>query len=201
MQGAFHLLRPTLGLAKTVALIDRAANDEFLDGFLALETWGNDNISFPGKCYERYIEELYRKDALAKGEFTLSGKEVKLANIDMPVLSITFEHDNIVPVESAAKLGDLISSKDKTILRLPGGHVGAVVSKSAQKRLWPMMMDFWAKRDAEPAPVVIAPAPTSETTVKTEKADKVDKKVPKAPASRPVRRKAPTSPKKAEARR
>ena len=55
-------------------MIDRAWDDEFLDGFLALETWGNDNVSFPGECYVRYIEELYRGDALVKGTFTLSGQ-------------------------------------------------------------------------------------------------------------------------------
>src|SRR5690606_32844373 len=64
MQGAFHMLRPTLTLSKAVALVDRAANDEFLDGFLAIETWGSDNVSFPGECYRQYIEELYRGDAL-----------------------------------------------------------------------------------------------------------------------------------------
>jgi polyhydroxyalkanoate synthase len=32
-------------------MLDRAWDDEFLDGFLALETWGNDNVSFPGACY------------------------------------------------------------------------------------------------------------------------------------------------------
>ena len=47
--------------------VDRAWDDEFLDGFLALETWGNDNVSFPGECYRRYIEELYRDNALVTG--------------------------------------------------------------------------------------------------------------------------------------
>jgi polyhydroxyalkanoate synthase len=157
MQGAFHLLRPTLGLAKTVALIDRAANDEFLDGFLALETWGNDNISFPGRCYERYIEELYRNDALMKGTFTLSGTPAKLEAIDVPTMAIVFEHDNIVPWQSAAVLLEKIASKDKHLLKLPGGHVGAVVSKGAQKKLWPQMMAFWAARDADPQVVVEMP--------------------------------------------
>ena len=72
MQGAFHMLRPTLTLAKAVGVIDRAANDEFLDGFLAIETWGNDNVSFPGACYQEYIERLYRGDALINDTMTLS---------------------------------------------------------------------------------------------------------------------------------
>jgi len=149
MQGAFHLLRPTLTLAKTVGLIDRAANDEFLDGFLALETWGNDNVSFPGECFKRYIQELYREDALMKGEFRLSGVPARLENITCPVTSIVFEHDNIVPWQSASALIDRVTSTDKALMKLPGGHVGAVVSKAAQKKLWPQMSAFWAARDLD----------------------------------------------------
>ena len=149
MQGAFHLLRPTLTLAKTVGLVDRATNDEFLDGFLALETWGNDNVSFPGECFKRYIQELYREDALVKGNFRLSGIPARLENITCPVTSIVFEHDNIVPWQSASVLIDRVTSTDKTLMKLPGGHVGAVVSKAAQKKLWPQMSAFWAARDLD----------------------------------------------------
>ncbi len=157
MQGAFQLLRPTLNLSKAVALIDRAANDEFVDGFLALETWGNDNVSFPGECYRRYIEELYRENALVQDQFSLSGKPVRLSNIKCPTMAVVFEHDNIVPWKSAAVLLDKISTSDKHLLKLQGGHVGAVVSRAAQKNLWPKLSAFWAERDADP--VVAPPAP------------------------------------------
>ena len=148
LQSAFHMLRPTLGLMKTVQLLDRAWNDEFLDGFLALETWGNDNVSFPGEVYRRYITELYRKDALANGTFRLSGKKAALEKIECPVLAVTFEHDGIVPWKGAAELVDRVASPDKKRLHLPGGHVGAVVSKHAAKTLWPELSSFWAQRDA-----------------------------------------------------
>lgn len=170
MQGAFHLLRPTLTMAKAVGVIDRAANDEFLDGFLAIETWGNDNVSFPGECYKQYIEQLYRGDALMQGTFSLASIPVLLENIACPVSCVVFEHDNIVPWQSAAVLLDRVSSKDKVLLKLPGGHVGAVVSKAAQKNLWPKMTAFWAERDAEPVverappPAPSAPRPKRATT-------------------------------------
>lgn len=149
MQSAFHLLRPTLGLSKAVALLERAWNDEFLDGFLALETWGNDNVSFPGECYRRYVEELYRGDALLRGTFTLSGIPARLEQIRCPTLAVTFAHDNIVPAASAAVLLERISSEDKHRIHLPGGHVGAVVSKAASQNLWPQISSFWAERDEE----------------------------------------------------
>ena len=128
MQAAFHMLRPTLTLTKIVSVIDRAESDEFLDGFFAIETWGNDNVSFPGECYKQYIEQLYRSDALMRGTFALSGRPVRLESITCPVSCIVFENDNIVPWQSAAVLVDRISSRDKQVVKLPGGHVGAVVS-------------------------------------------------------------------------
>jgi len=142
------MLRPTLPLAKAVSVVDKFWNDEFLDGFFALETWGNDNVSFPGQAYRQYVEELYRKDALVKDAFTLGGKPVRLSSITCPLLSITFEHDNIVPVSSAAPLAERVGSADKERIHLPGGHVGAVVSRAASRGLWPQISAFWAKRDA-----------------------------------------------------
>jgi polyhydroxyalkanoate synthase len=148
MQAAFHLLRPTLGLSKAVHMVDRAWDDEFLDGFLALETWGNDNVSFPGECYVRYIRELYQGDALARGTFTLSGRRVDLSRLVCPIQVVTFEHDTIVPKESAVALLQLAGAKEKVHVHLPGGHVGAVVSRAASKRLWPEIARFWAAHDA-----------------------------------------------------
>ena len=147
MQASFHMLRPTLWLQKLVHVIDRAWDDESFDGFLALETWGSDNVSFPGECYRRYIEALYQRDELARGVFTLSGRPAKLSTIRCPVLAVTFENDTIVPWRTAAELVDLVGSDDKRHLHLPGGHVGAVVSRSASKRLWPELAQFWSDRD------------------------------------------------------
>lgn len=127
--------------------MDKSDDEEFLNGFFAIETWGNDNVSFPGRAFVRYIQELYRNNALINGEFTLSGELVDLKTIAMPLLNIAFQHDNIVPVESAAILNDLVSSKDKTLHRLSGGHVGAVVSKKAATGLWPLISTWWRDHD------------------------------------------------------
>lgn len=159
MQSAFHLIRPTLNLSKAVTLIDRAWNDEFLDGFLALETWGNDNVSLPGEFYKTYIGELYQGDALIAGRFVLRGQRVDLKHLTCPTLAVTFEHDSIVPAASAAVLLEACGAKDKQHLHLTGGHVGAVVSKHAAKTLWPQLSGFFAQREVvvpvkTPVPVV-----------------------------------------------
>src|ERR1019366_9585372 len=91
--------------------------------------------------------DLYRNDALIKGEMRLSGKPARLESIPCPLLAVSFEHDNIVPWQSAALVVDHVSSADKTHVKLPGGHVGAVVSKSAAKGLWPMLSNFFVTHD------------------------------------------------------
>ena len=151
MQASFHLLKPTMGFIKAVHLLDRAWDDEFLDGFLAMERWGADNVSFPGECYRRYITELYRGNALVADTFSLSGDPVRLRDIECSTLVVTFEHDHIVPQASAAYLVDAVGSDDVDHLHLRGGHVGAVVSRKAADGLWPTMSDWWLARDEVPA--------------------------------------------------
>jgi polyhydroxyalkanoate synthase len=150
LQSSFQMLRPTLNLSKAVHLVDRAYDDEFLDGFLALETWGNDNVSFPGEVWRTWVEELYRGDAFARGELALSGKPALMQSVKCPLLVVTFEHDTIVPRPSALPLLELASSPDKQELHLSGGHVGAVVSRGAAKKLWPALQQFWVEREPRP---------------------------------------------------
>lgn len=166
MQVSFELLKPTLNLVKGLQLLERSWDDHFLDAFLAIETWGHDNVSFPGRAYERYVAALYQNDDLIHDRFTLSGRPVLLRNIRCPTLAVTFEHDHIVPHRSASVLLERISSPDKRELHLPGGHVGAVISQKASKTLWPELSRWWKEHEAplpQPAPRPSArPWPTPE---------------------------------------
>ena len=149
MQASFHMLKPTLPLRKAVGVLDRAWDDQFLDGFFAIEQWGGDNVSFPGECYRQYVTDFYVENKLVRGQFVLAGEPVRLEDIEAPLLVITFEHDHIVPKQGATALLESVSSKDVEHLHLPGGHVGAVVSRKASKTLWPKISDWWAAHDGE----------------------------------------------------
>ena len=52
------------------------------------------------------------------------------------------------PVAKRARRSSIVAgSTDKEHVHLPGGHVGAVVSRSASKRLWPVIDRFFAAQD------------------------------------------------------
>ncbi len=141
-------LKPTLGAAKLIALLDRAWDDEFLDGFLATERWGNDNVAFPGACYERYIEELYRQNRLIAGRFTVCGQPGPAAGAALPAARDRVHRGPYRPAtERLANAGGAGGLRGKQLLVERGGHVGAVVSRKAAGRLWPALHTFWSQRD------------------------------------------------------
>lgn len=144
-------MQPGGPLASLSALWQRARRKDGLNARVGQTphsfVWGNDNVSFPGDCYVRYVDQLYRKNALLEGTFTVLGRPARLDNLRVPTLAIAFGDDNIVPVASAQPLIDRAGARDKQLLIARGGHVGAVVSRKASTTLWPAFSTFWAQRD------------------------------------------------------
>jgi polyhydroxyalkanoate synthase len=146
MQSGFLALRPTSQLAKWVSYLDRGHEPKAREAFDALEQWAGENIPFPAAAYATYIEELYQKNLLVRGEHRVAGRRVDLASIRCPVLTIAAERDTICPPAAAQALNDACGSADKELLVVPGGHVGAVVGSKAPKVLYPAMREWLASR-------------------------------------------------------
>jgi polyhydroxyalkanoate synthase len=153
MQAGFTALRPTTQIAKLVGFLDRCHDPKARESFEALEKWSSDNIPFPGEAYTTYIGDLYQKNALVKGEHYVAGRKADLKNIRCPVLSIVADRDSICPPAAATALNDNVSSTDKEVLTVAGGHVGAVVGGKAAKVLYPALAAWLkARLGARPEP-------------------------------------------------
>lgn len=145
MQSGFVALRPTAQLGKWLSFFDRLGDPERLEAYQALEEWASANIPFPGAAYAKYIRDLYQENALARGEHHVAGRRVRLGDIRCPVLTVVTDRDVICPPPAAQALNDLSSSSDKSLLVIPGGHVGAVVGGSAPKQLYPKLAEWFGK--------------------------------------------------------
>jgi polyhydroxyalkanoate synthase len=163
LQASFLMLRPTLTPSKVAFIWDRAIRGkwslDFVESFLAKEKWASDNVALPGEVFRAWVEDIYRDDGLVRGTMTLHGRPVRLESITTPLHALTFEDDYIVPLDSAQPLTERAASKDLVATHLPGGHVGAVVSRGARQHLWPLMAGFWAARDGRPVDVEAIPQP------------------------------------------
>jgi polyhydroxyalkanoate synthase len=142
IENSFRLLKPTGEVADYVNLWDNLWNDEFMESYQAMTTWARDQIPFPGAAFLENVHLLGRQNLLKTGTVPIGGRDVHLADITCPVLSIVGEKDHIVPLAGAQGLPDLVSSDDKTELAVSSGHVGLFVGRSAQRKTLPPLCDW-----------------------------------------------------------
>jgi len=143
----FDLLKPMGKVRKYMNMPATTRDKSRLMNFLRMEKWVADSPDQAGETYRRFIKAFYQRNELIKGEFTLGGRPVDLAKIDMPTLTIYAKSDHIVPPAATKPINDAIGSKDKELLEFPGGHIGVFVGGRSQKLLTPAIAKWLIKRD------------------------------------------------------
>jgi len=147
LQASFQLLKPVQNLIqKPINFIERLDDPKFVEDFLAMEMWLNDNIPVPGEVYRRFVKELYQQNLLTQGRFRLGSRPVNLENVTCPVLNLMAKNDDLVPPSQSLPFNDLVGSKDRKAIVFPAGHIGMAVGSKAQRDLWPRVCDWLAER-------------------------------------------------------
>jgi polyhydroxyalkanoate synthase len=138
LQSCFQLMKPVQNYyEKYVGLYDKLHDDKFLENFVAMERWGNDNIPVAGETFREFVKCLYQRNQLIKGEFRLNDQLVDLSKIDCPLLMLVADQDHLVAPQSTLALQSHVSSKDIRTMSINAGHIGLAVSSKAHRQLWP----------------------------------------------------------------
>jgi|TARA_B100002003_G_scaffold251034_1_gene292726 polyhydroxyalkanoate synthase len=149
MNLGFMMLKPfQLMMDKYIGFVDGAKDTARIESFLRMEKWIFDSPDQAGEAFRKFLNELFKKNNLIKGELEIGGKKVDLKKIHMPLLNIYAEQDHLVPPSSSKPLGDLVSSKDVTTKSFPVGHIGMYVSSKSQKELSPTIADWITQRSS-----------------------------------------------------
>ena len=147
MNLGFLMLKPfQLMMDKYVGLVESARDEAIIKNFLRMEKWIFDSPDQAGEAFRKFLNELYKKNSLIKGELEIGGRKVDLKKIDMPILNIYADQDHLVPPSSSKPLKDFVSSKDVTTKGFPVGHIGMYVSSKARKDLAPTIADWLLER-------------------------------------------------------
>lgn len=112
-------------------------DSQFLDTFLRVEKWLHNTPIVPGNVFTRIINDGYKNNLLIANKMIVCDKQVDLRKITVPILSIVAEDDDLVSPEATLAINDFVSSKDKRSIKIPGGHVGLCISRTAHRDLWP----------------------------------------------------------------
>jgi polyhydroxyalkanoate synthase len=145
MTTGFKMLRPTNDVAALSGLWFNMDRQEYITIYKAMSHWANDFVGMPGRFFQELVTELYNKNKLIKGEFTIRGRRVDLRNIRQPLLVVAASHDNIVPPLAAKGLMDAVSSQDKEYLEMRGGHISVFSGRQANRVMWPKLDEWLAQ--------------------------------------------------------
>ncbi|EDY85204.1 poly(R)-hydroxyalkanoic acid synthase, class III, PhaC subunit subfamily [Verrucomicrobiia bacterium DG1235] len=147
LQAAFLMLKPVQNLVeKPLNFWENVDNERFVDDFLHMETWLNDNIAVPGEVYREFAKYLFQQNRLVKNKMPIGKHTVDLRKITCPLLNLMATKDDLVPPAQSEPLNDLTSSTDAKTIKFPAGHIGLAVGGKAQKVLWPEVSQWLADR-------------------------------------------------------
>jgi polyhydroxyalkanoate synthase subunit PhaC len=127
-------------------LWDNLENPHVVEAWHAMNTWVTDNIPITGGAFRQLIVDLYRKNSLIKNELVIRGERVDLAKIRANLLTVIAQDDHITPPCQSESILSLVSSKDKELYKVPGGHIGIMAGSGANKRTWPHLNGWLAPR-------------------------------------------------------
>ena len=147
LNNGFALLKPMMGAAKFMNLLNIVDDKDKLMNYLRMEKWINDSPDQAGETYRQFMKDLYQENKLVKGELEIGEHKVDLKNITMPLLNIYGTEDHLVPPASTIPLNDHVGTKDKELYKFQGGHIGVFVGGRSQKELAPAVAEWLQKRD------------------------------------------------------
>ncbi|MFO0972258.1 MAG: class III poly(R)-hydroxyalkanoic acid synthase subunit PhaC [Phycisphaerae bacterium] len=165
LQMSFLMLKPVTNLLeKYVTFYEKMTDEQFVEDFMAMEQWVNDNIPLAGETYRQFVRYGFQQNLLVQGRWPIGGRNVNLHDISCPILNLMATADHLVPCGQSRLFNDLVGSADRESIELKAGHIGLAVGSKAQSELWPKACEWLAKRSesrSEPRPATPAKPRTS----------------------------------------
>jgi poly(3-hydroxyalkanoate) synthetase len=102
-------------------------------------SWYENPIDLPGRWYLQVIEQLFKENRLAKGEFFGLGRRLNLSDITCPVYLLAGASDDITTPEQVLEAAKYLGTVKEAIVQktVPGGHIGLFMGARTLTENWP----------------------------------------------------------------
>jgi len=139
----------TFNLLRANDLIWNVAVNRYLLGKDApafdLLYWNSDATRMPGAMHKFYLENMYVRNALAKGELAVKGTTVDLHDVKNDAYAVSSMEDHIAPWRSVYQITQLLGGD--TRFRLGhSGHIAGIINAPASGK-----GNYWERDDNPPA--------------------------------------------------
>ena len=96
----------------------------------------------PARVHKFYLEQFYIRNAFAKGEFSVRGVPITLADIRGPVYHVATREDHIAPAPSVYRGAKEMTRAKLRFVLSGSGHIAGVVNPPALNKY-----QFWTNSD------------------------------------------------------
>jgi polyhydroxyalkanoate synthase len=173
---AFQLSSGTKVLTKPLAIVQHLDDSEWLAQIEAVDRFTANMIAYPGRTFGQLYHRMIKHNQLRTGKVSVSGHEIDLAAIRVPVLVFAGNTDGIAPIAAVQALLPLLpNAREVRFEIVPGGHLGMLTGRAARRTTW-VVMDEWIAaystpddREKAAARAPRLPAPAKKAARKTAK--------------------------------
>jgi polyhydroxyalkanoate synthase subunit PhaC len=151
---AYQLVRLDKYVTKPLAVLRHLDDRDFLAQIEAVDRFMDGMLAYPGRTFGQLYHRFFRANELADGGVPLGDAPIELGRVDRPVLAIAGTGDGIAPVKAVHHVAELLPRAEVRLETAPGGHLGVLTGRAAQRTTWPLLDAFLRA----PAPPVPAPA-------------------------------------------
>ena len=144
-------------LKKYVDLYKHIDDAEYLRQQERFASWYESPIDLPGRVYLQVVDQLFKQNQFARGEYVALGKKLSLGDVHCPAYLLAGKDDGITPWEQVFNAeGFLGTPKDQIVKTLaPGGHIGLFMGHQALAEDWPKI-GAWIAANSKDARSAVA---------------------------------------------
>jgi polyhydroxyalkanoate synthase len=146
---AFQLTSFNKLVTKPFVQLAKLDDTDFLAQLEAVDRFTSNMLAYPGRSFGQLYHRMIRHNEIATGTVHLEGRELRLADISVPVLSFGGANDVIAPVGCVEPVVRLLTGSPETRFEVvPGGHLGMLTGRAARGTTW-RILDEWLDQHAK----------------------------------------------------
>ncbi len=170
---AFQLSSGTKMITKPLAILQNLDDADWLAQIEAVDRFTDNMMAYPGRSFGQLYHRMLKANQLLSGKVNLSGHEIDVADIRVPVLVFAGNTDGIAPIAAVQAVVPLLKSSAEVRFEIvPGGHLGMLTGRAARATTW-VTMDEWIEQWSSPAkgsPTGTGPTPRKSAAKRPRKA-------------------------------
>jgi len=132
-------MHPEKQYEKYLDLYEHIEEKNYIERTETFERWYENPINLPGAFYLQVVQQLFKEDRLARGEFVGLDRRLSLKDITCPVYLMAGDADDITPKEQVFDAEKYLGARKEQIVETlaPGGHIGLFMGTKTLAQSWP----------------------------------------------------------------